>query len=58
VAWAIWLLVPVLVTVVAALVVWWRGRPSPTPTPTQAIREHQRYLDALAEPPRERDRRR
>jgi hypothetical protein len=47
-AWAMWLAAPVATTVLAALWVWWRGRPQPTPTVQQAVRAHHDYLDALA----------
>jgi hypothetical protein len=52
VAWAVWLSVPLLATVLAALWAWVRGRP-PAPLDTDAaIRAHQRYLDALTVPAR------
>jgi hypothetical protein len=47
-AWAVWLAVPVAATVLAALWVWWRGRPQPAPSVQQAMRAHRDYLDALA----------
>jgi hypothetical protein len=47
-AWAMWLAVPVAITVLAALCVWWRGRPRPAPTVQQTVRAHHEYLDALA----------
>jgi hypothetical protein len=52
VAWAAWLSVPLLATVLAAIWTWLRGRP-PAPLDTDAaIRAHQRYLDALTVPAR------
>jgi hypothetical protein len=56
VEWALWLAAPLVATLVAALVAWWRGRPPAPPTPAQAMRAHQRYLDALGTPPRQRHR--
>lgn len=51
-AWAAWLAVPLLATVLAALWAWIRGRP-PAPLDTHAaITAHQRYLDALTAPAR------
>jgi hypothetical protein len=52
VAWAVWLLVPVAVTVLAALGSWWRSRPKRALTADEAMREHAHFLDALAQPPR------
>jgi uncharacterized iron-regulated membrane protein len=49
-AWALWLAGPVVATALAAVWVWWRGRPAKTPRPKQAIAEHQAYLDALRRP--------
>jgi hypothetical protein len=54
--WALWLAAPLVATVLAALVTWWLGRPPTPPGPAQAMRAHQRYLDALGTPPRQRDR--
>jgi hypothetical protein len=52
VAWAAWLSVPLLATVLAAIWTWLRGRP-PAPLDTDAaIRAHQRYLEALTVPAR------
>jgi hypothetical protein len=56
VEWALWLAAPLVATLLAALVTWWRGRPPTIPNPAQAMRAHQRYLDALGTPPRQRDR--
>jgi hypothetical protein len=56
VGWALWLAVPLVATVLAAVVTWWRGRPPAPPGPAQAMRAHQRYLDALGTPARQRDR--
>jgi hypothetical protein len=52
VAWAVWLSIPLLATVLAALWAWVRGRP-PAPLNTEAaIDAHRRYLDALSVPAR------
>ena len=52
VAWAVWLSIPLLATVLAALWAWVRGRP-PAPLDTAAaIRAHQSYLEALTVPAR------
>jgi hypothetical protein len=51
-AWAMWLAVPLLVTALAALITWWRGRPVRTPDAEQAMRAHAAYLDALIAAPR------
>ena len=56
VAWAVWLAVPVLVTLVAALITWLRSRPERELTTAQAMRAHDDYLDALRQPPRSKDR--
>ncbi|HEY3090079.1 MAG TPA: hypothetical protein VGJ59_18665 [Jatrophihabitantaceae bacterium] len=50
-AWALWLAGPVVATALAAVWVWWRGRPSKVPTPKQAMAEHRAYLEALRQPP-------
>jgi hypothetical protein len=49
-AWAMWLAAPVAATLLAALGVWWRGRPERAPTVQEAIQAHRDYLDALATP--------
>jgi hypothetical protein len=46
-AWAIWLAVPVVITLLVAIVVWWRGRARRPPTVNQTLAEHARYLAAL-----------
>ncbi|HEY7049197.1 MAG TPA: hypothetical protein VH373_18400 [Jatrophihabitantaceae bacterium] len=46
-AWALWLAGPVVATALAALWVWWRGRPARVPRPKKAMAEHRAYLDAL-----------
>jgi len=46
-SWAIWLAVPVAITLLAAAFIWWRGRPPrPLRTP-QTIAGHDAYLKAL-----------
>jgi hypothetical protein len=52
VAWAVWLAVPIVVTALAALWAWWRGRPRRAPTVREAMQAHRDYLDALAVPAR------
>jgi nitrate reductase gamma subunit len=52
VTWAVWLLVPVVVTVLAALGSWWRFRPKRALAPDEAMRAHTDFLDALANRPR------
>jgi hypothetical protein len=51
-AWAIWLAIPVLATVLAALWSWWRSRPSRVPRTHEAMQAHRDYLDALVVPSR------
>jgi hypothetical protein len=51
-AWALWLAAPVLVTLVAALWSWWRGRPERVPDTHEAMQAHRDYLDALVVPAR------
>jgi hypothetical protein len=46
-AWAVWLAVPAVATVLAALWVWWRARPARTPSAHEAMQAHRDYLDAL-----------
>jgi hypothetical protein len=45
--WALWLLIPVAVTVLAALGSWLRARPRRRPTTDEAMRAHGDFLDAL-----------
>jgi hypothetical protein len=56
VTWALWLAVPVAVTLLVAALSWLRGRPARELTTRQAMRTHDDYLDALAQPARSRDR--
>lgn len=51
-AWAVWLAVPVVATMLAALRSWWRGRPKRAPTVREAMRAHRGFLDALVVPAR------
>jgi hypothetical protein len=51
-AWALWLSAPVAATGLAALWVWWRGRPVRTPSVVDAMRQHSDYLAALVVPVR------
>lgn len=54
-AWALWLLIPVAVTVLAALGSWLRGRPARAPNTQQAMRAHGEFLDALSQTARSRN---
>ncbi|WP_375481721.1 hypothetical protein [uncultured Jatrophihabitans sp.] len=45
--WALWLAVPVAVTVLAALWSWLRSRPRRLPDTAESMRAHSAYLDAL-----------
>jgi hypothetical protein len=46
-SWAIWLAAPVAATLLAALVLWWRGLPKRPLRTAQTISGHQAYLQAL-----------
>lgn len=46
--WAVWLLIPAGLTVLAAIGSWLRGRPARTPDTEQAMRAHDEFLEALA----------
>ena len=46
-AWALWLAVPVVVTLLAALWSWVRSRPRRLPDTAESMRAHSAYLDAL-----------
>ena len=50
-AWALWLSAPVLVTALAAVLTWLRGRPPRTLRTSATIALHQAYLQALAPAP-------
>jgi hypothetical protein len=54
--WAVWLLVPVAVTVLAAVGSWWRSRPKRALNTDEAMREHGDFLDALVQTARSKDR--
>jgi cytochrome c-type biogenesis protein CcmH/NrfF len=45
--WALWLAIPVVVTVLAAIASWLRARPKRVPGTRAAMREHEEFLDAL-----------
>jgi len=47
VTWAVWLLCPVVLTALAAVVSWLRHRPQRPPDTARAMREHTRFLNAL-----------
>jgi type VI protein secretion system component VasK len=54
-AWAVWLAVPAVLTLLAALVAWWmswRARPARQPTTDEAMKIHAEYLAALTHSPR------
>jgi hypothetical protein len=49
-AWAVWLAVPLVLTVLAGLVAWWmtwRTRPARQPTTDEAMKVHTDYLAVL-----------
>jgi hypothetical protein len=48
--WALWLCVPLLATVLAAVWTWWRGRAPRLASTRTGIASHQAYLDALTRP--------
>ncbi len=56
VTWALWLALPLAVTLLVAALSWLRGRPPRELTTRQAMRAHGDYLDALAQSPRSKDR--
>lgn len=47
-AWAVWLAVPVAVTLIVAVWTWVRARPPRQPSTAKSMREHAEYLDTLA----------
>ncbi|MGI8677572.1 MAG: hypothetical protein ACR2LX_02575 [Jatrophihabitans sp.] len=55
-SWAVWLAVPVVVTVLAAGWTWLRARPEPSLDADHAIQVHSDYLDALVQTARSKDR--
>jgi hypothetical protein len=56
VAWVLWLSIPIVVTVLAALGSWLRSRPPRPPDTRRAMREHDEFLDALVQGARSKDR--
>lgn len=56
VSWVLWLSVPVVATVLAALWSWLRSRPAPTPNTVESMQAHSEYLDALVQTARSKDR--
>jgi hypothetical protein len=56
VGWIVWLLIPVVVTVVVAGLSWFRSRPVRRLDTRGAMRAHADYLDALVETARSKDR--
>lgn len=55
-SWVLWLSVPVVATVLAALWSWARSRPEPIPNTAQSMQAHSEYLDALVQTARSKDR--
>jgi hypothetical protein len=55
-AWALWLAIPVVVTVLAALGSWLRGRPARALKTDESMRAHGDFLDALVQTARSKDR--
>jgi hypothetical protein len=45
--WALWLLVPLVIPLLVAVIMWWRGRPRRPVTTTESIAGHRAYLQAL-----------
>lgn len=45
--WQLWLAAPLVVTLSAAVVVWWRGRAAPTPSVHVRVHDHSRFLGEL-----------
>lgn len=45
--WQLWLAAPLLVTLGAAVLVWWQARARPTPSVHVRVRDHNRFLDEL-----------
>jgi hypothetical protein len=54
--WAVWLLVPVAATVLAAIGSWLLARPKKALTTDEAMRAHGEFLDALVQTARSKDR--
>jgi hypothetical protein len=46
-SWALWLVAPLVIPVLVALVMWWRGRPRRPATTRESIDGHHNYLQAL-----------
>jgi hypothetical protein len=55
-SWAVWLLIPVALTTIAAIASWLRHRPPRPPDTARAMREHSDFLDALVQTARSKDR--
>jgi len=54
--WAVWLLIPVAATLLAAIGSWLRARPKKAPSTDEAMRAHGEFLDALVQTARSKDR--
>jgi Ser/Thr protein kinase RdoA (MazF antagonist) len=52
----VWLAIPVIVTVLAAIITWLRGRPARPLDTDESMRAHGDYLDALVQTARAKDR--
>ncbi|MCW2596087.1 MAG: hypothetical protein JWR06_961 [Jatrophihabitans sp.] len=55
-AWAVWLAVPVVATMLAAMWSWLRGRPARKLDTRESMQAHSDYLDALVQTARAKDR--
>ena len=55
-AWALWLAIPVVVTMLVAVASWLRGRPARALNTDEAMRAHGDFLDALVRTARSKDR--
>jgi hypothetical protein len=47
-AWLWWLAAPAAVALLAALIIWYAGRPRRPPTVARSIRDHNRFLATLS----------
>jgi cytochrome c-type biogenesis protein CcmH/NrfF len=56
VSWALWLAIPVVVTLLAAVLSWLRSRTARALDTDEAMRAHGEYLEALAQTARSKDR--
>ncbi len=54
--WALWLSIPVVLTLLAAVLTWVRSRPARALKTHEAMQAHSDYLDALVQTARSKDR--